>query len=89
MSKTTTGLAYDISAGGLFIACNERPSAGAFANLEIQLPGREPWAQQLRLHGTGRVVRLIEDGARSGFAVASSLGWAISRPRGQMAVKAS
>ena len=81
IEKTTSAYAYDISAGGLFILCNERPIPGAMAQLEIHLPGRQVSGRQLRLHGTGRVVRLIQNGTCSGFAVARSAAWSLSRPR--------
>lgn len=88
VENTTCAFTHDISAGGLFILCTERPSPGAMAQLEIHLPGRHAAGQQLRLHGTGRVVRLIQDGSRGGFAVARNVAWSLSRPR-QTAISAS
>jgi hypothetical protein len=78
---------HDISAGGLFISSSRRPPAGAFATLEILLPVRGLCDQRLQLHGTGRVVRLIEDGPRSGFAIAGTPSWTLARNKNQMAVK--
>jgi hypothetical protein len=50
------------------------------AQLEIRLPGRHSLGRQLHLRGTGRVVRLIQDGNRGGFAVARNMAWSLSRP---------
>jgi hypothetical protein len=81
--NTIRGAAQNISAGGLFISSPGRPWVGMFATVDIQLPSRVPLGQQLQLHGTARVVRVIQDGDRSGFAVAGSSGWAIARSRGR------
>ncbi len=87
VENTTFAYTRDISAGGLFILCNERPSPGAMAQLDIRLPGRQSAGTQLCLHGTGRVVRLIQDKNGGGFAVARNVAWSLSRPR-QTAVSA-
>lgn len=80
---TITGSTHDISAGGLFVSCPQRPPAGAVTSLEIRLPGRRLPLQRLQLHGCGRVVRMIEDGDRSGFAVANGLSWILERHKSQ------
>jgi hypothetical protein len=80
--ETITGCAHDISAGGLFVICVQRPPAGAMANLEIRLPSRRLPGQELQLHGCGRVVRILQDGDPTGFAVASSFSWTLGRSKG-------
>ncbi len=84
-----TGSTQDISAGGLFVTCEQRPPAGAVANLEIRLPGRRLPGQGLQLHGNGRVVRMVQDGKRSGFAVASSFSWTLGRNKVELVHTAS
>lgn len=80
-AHTLTGVAKDISAGGLFINSQGWPWVGTFAAVDIQLPSRSPLAQQLQLHGNGRVVRVVQNGTRSGFAIAGKPGWTITRER--------
>lgn len=80
-ANSIIGVAQDISAGGLFIISPGWPWVGTFAVVDIQLPSRGPFAQQLQLHGNGRVVRVVQDGAKSGFAIAGKPGWTIARER--------
>lgn len=88
-SNVITGVSYNISANGLFVVSQNWPWAGASATLEIQLPSRTPLAQELQLHSEGRVVRVVQDGSNSGFAiVTTSGGWAISRNRKPAAMHA-
>jgi len=84
VTKAVQGISYDISAGGLFIFCEERPGAGAEVSLEIELPSRLS-TQPIQLRGMGRVVRLANQGPRNGFAVAGAINWNISRSRRQFA----
>ena len=81
VANTIVGVAQDISAGGLFIVSHGLPWVGTSAVVDIQLPSRGPSAQQLQLHGNGRVVRVVQYGAKSGFAIAGKAGWAITRER--------
>ncbi len=81
VADKVTGVAEDISAGGLFIASHGWPWVGTFAAVDIQLPSRGPLAPLLQLHGNGRVVRVVQNGAKSGFAIAGKPGWTITRER--------
>jgi hypothetical protein len=81
VTKTVTATTADISAGGLFISTQESPVMGIIATLGIQLPKCTPAGPDLQLRGTGRVVRIVRDGTRTGFAVAGALGWMITRER--------
>jgi hypothetical protein len=75
------GVTRNISADGLFVASQDWPWSGASAIVDIQLPRRGPFAQELQLHGAGRIVRVIQDGPQSGFAIVSIPGWTITRNR--------
>jgi hypothetical protein len=83
------GMTRDISAAGVFVVCHHRPPAGALASVIIQVPRQQPWGQKLGLHGNARLVRLVQDSDESGFALASSGGWIMSRPSREMVAKAS
>jgi c-di-GMP-binding flagellar brake protein YcgR len=88
LTNTLKGVTYDISAGGLFITSSQTPWTGSLVAVDINLPGRGTMAVQLQLRGTGRVVRVLQNGARSGFAVAGTPGWSIGRSK-PVAAKAS
>jgi hypothetical protein len=89
VSNTTCGFTNDISAAGVFVQSGHRPPAGALANVKIQVPRQLPWGQQLRLHGSARLVRWVQDNTDNGFALASAGGWTMSRPSHEMAARAS
>jgi len=89
VSNRTNGITRDISAAGVFVLCHHRPPAGALASVIIQVPRQQPWGQTLGLHGSARLVRLVQDDAGSGFALASSGGWIMSRPSREMVARAS
>jgi hypothetical protein len=82
---SSRGFTHEISASGLFISCPNRPGAGVIASVEIYVPSRHPFGKELRLHGTGRVVRWVENGTKNGFVVSSTVGWAIDRSVRQLA----
>jgi hypothetical protein len=84
-SNTIKGVTHDISAGGLFIASRHWPWAGFSVVVDVQLPSRGQ-AHQCQLHGTGRVVRVVQDGDRSGFAIAGTACWNMARNRKQETV---
>jgi PilZ domain len=87
--NTIVGVVRDISAGGLFASSQHWPWAGTLAQVDIQLPSHGSFGQAMQLHGTGRVVRVVRDGERSGFALAGTAGWAMAQSRKQAAAKVS
>lgn len=81
------GWTSDISAGGLFVICPDRPPwPGGEVHIEIKLPCRMRSDHQLVLRGTGTVVRVGQNGM-VGFALSSCSPWTICRPKGQLADK--
>jgi hypothetical protein len=89
VSNTASGFTHDISSVGVFVHCHHRPPAGVLASVKIQVPRQSPWGQLLRLHGSARVVRLVQDNTGNGFVLASSGGWTMSRPSREMVARAS
>ncbi len=87
-ANAITGVTHDISAAGLFIVAQDCPWSGASATVDIQLPGRTSFTQELQLHGRGRVVRIIQNGVKSGFAIMTVPGWTIGRNRNRAVASA-
>jgi len=87
-SNTITSIARDVSSAGSFIISQDWPTPGTLAQIEIRLPSRGPSQHGVKLQGTGRVVRLVQDGEQAGFAVAAISSWSISRSYKQVAIRA-
>ncbi len=81
--NATTGIARDISVNGMFVSSQDSPWIGSMAEVTVEMPSRGPFGQAMQLHGIGRVVRVVRDGEGSGFAMAGTPCWTMTRSRKQ------
>lgn len=62
------GTTLDISHRGVFVLCDLAPLVGVHVELEVYLPSASGEPKSVRLHGEGKVVRVMRKGPESGFA---------------------
>lgn len=68
--REDVGRTRDVSTSGALLTCPTLLPVGTTVGLEIQLPPLERnTPQQVRLHSTGKVVRVVEKTKQAGFAV--------------------
>ena len=66
---TEGGFTTDVALDGAFIRSKRLPPAGSEVRIEVLIPSPYEAGDELRIHCTGKVTRVVNQGGYSGFGV--------------------
>jgi hypothetical protein len=66
---TEGGFTTDVALDGAFIRSKRYPPAGSEVRIEVLIPSPYSAGDEVRIHCTGKVARVVNHGGLSGFAV--------------------
>jgi hypothetical protein len=66
---TEGGFTSDVALDGAFIRSKRLPPAGSEVRIEVLIPSPYDPGDELRIHCTGKVTRVVNQGGFSGFGV--------------------
>jgi hypothetical protein len=67
--RTEGGFTSDVALDGVFIRSKKLPPAGAEIRIEVLIPSPCDPADEMRIHCTGKVTRIVNQSGYSGFGV--------------------